>query len=223
MPIAADNQVLVEEALRGYPSDPKYRDPFKVWAEKAISSGTLPDDAITCTDIGVKREIATSLAAKGTSTTASVLTTTGAIATTGLAAATLGIGAAVAGILTAIFSKHKQKVKEERQILCTAVPAAQEMLSQTDAKVSSHEWTALEGGASLDALENQWRIDVQPILKDDGKACNAACGYTRVLHEVIIKKKRDYPLLEKQGAATIGIAVGAVAVVSAIVILRRIA
>jgi hypothetical protein len=207
--LTASENAVVAEGLRGYPAIPKYRDPFKVWLEKSVSTRTLPNDAYVCANPGKKREIATEFAGHGADVASTIAAgrvgATGIVAgaTSTLALAFTGIGIVVT-VLGFIFSRHKAKVAQERAVLCDAIPGAQEVLKQVDLKVQTGAWTGSDAAAALDYFDREFNRQLAAILKDDANKCNAACGYRRALRaNVQIRLRVDYPAADVRSATLI--------------------
>lgn len=220
------DDAIIRRAVQGYPNLPKYRDPFIAWLRRGLQQRIMPEDAITCKDVGTKREVALSFAEHGLDVASSVVgigaasgaaagagasaaagaagasagtaaSTAGtAAASTGagvsLGAVSFGIGAVVVAIIGAIFSRHKAKVQEERLVLCEAVPACNEVLRQVDQKVFSGAWSAAQGLDVLRKTYNEFATKINRVVNDDGKKCNAGCGYRRALRAQLELRERLY-------------------------------
>ena len=204
---SAEIDQAIAEAIAGYPPDPKFLKPFTDFLRRGLAARTLPTDAYVCDNPGAKKAVAAEFGSHGAdiaSTVAASSKTAAGVAagaTSGLALAFTGAGI-VLSVLAFIWGRHKAKVAQERAILCEAVPVANETLVQVDARVKSGEWSAANGGAALDALASEFRKFVLPSLNDDGKKCNAACGYVRLLRaNVAIRKRVDYPQWEAAALA----------------------
>src|SRR5437899_3923885 len=98
-----------------------------------------------------------------------------------------GVGSVAAGIITmglgitifvAIFAHHKQQVARERQVLCAAVPAANESLRVIETAIQNGQIAPAQGIAFLDELFNQFQGAIGAILKSDSTHCNAACVWS---------------------------------------------
>jgi hypothetical protein len=114
--------------------------------------------------------------------------------------ATFGITIAIAGLVglfSTIFNHHAAAVKKEQNVLCTAVPAANNYLNIIDQGVSSGLVDAQHALAALDSLSNDFRSAVSGIYK----SCNAACVMQMCLDAAVATEKQKYQALAQQQAA----------------------
>jgi hypothetical protein len=129
----------------------------------------------------------------GLAGSAAGLALTGAIQT-GLVAAgpmTLGISIAIAsivGIFSTILNHHAQAVKKEQNVLCSAVPAANNYLKIIEQGVQSGLATPQQGIDALNSLVRDFTNAVSSIEKN----CNAACIMTEELQAVVLVKQSEY-------------------------------
>jgi hypothetical protein len=105
--------------------------------------------------------------------------------------ATLGISIAIAtivGIFSTILNHHAQAVKKEQNVLCSAVPAANNYLQIIEQGVQSGLATPQQGIDALNSLVNDFKNAVSSIEKN----CNAACVMTEELQAVVLVKQSEY-------------------------------
>src|SRR5437660_3212729 len=107
----------------------------------------------------------------------------------GLALGLVGIGITVFG---AIFAHHKKQVARERQVLCAAVPAANETLRVIETAIQQGQIAPAQAIAYLDDLFNQFQGAIGAILKSDSTHCNAACVWRYSLAAIVARKKDRY-------------------------------
>lgn len=115
-------------------------------------------------------------------------------------AATFGITIAIAGLVglfSTIFSHHAAAVKKEQNVLCTAVPAANNYFDIIDQAVSNGQADAQHALAALDSLAGDFHSAVSGIYK----SCNAACVMQMCLDAAITAEKQKYQALAQQQAA----------------------
>lgn len=115
------------------------------------------------------------------------LTASGAITGAALAPFTMGISAII-GLFPLIFGHHAQAVKQEQDVLCTAVPAANNYLQIIDQAVQSGAASPQDGMAALDSLYSDFQSQVASIRND----CNAACVMGMELAAIVAVKKSEY-------------------------------
>jgi len=106
-------------------------------------------------------------------------------------AATLGLGAALT-VFTVIYSHHKKQVAKERQVLCAAVPAANESLRVIETAIQNGQIAPAQAIAYLDDLFNQAQGAFGAIIKSDATHCNAACVWRYCLAAIVARKKDRY-------------------------------
>jgi hypothetical protein len=133
----------------------------------------------------------------GTSTTSLVLSTAGAAALkfagmTGPAAPFVIVAGAAMEVFGAIFGHHSAKVKQEQQIICAIVQSANDSFSVIDQALQQGAITPQQASASLDAVLPAMQQAVQPILKQNGSDCNAACFVLAMARGVIAQRKAAY-------------------------------
>ena len=121
------------------------------------------------------------------------LALTGVVQTGLMAAgpATFGITIAIAsivGIFSTILNHHAQAVKKEQNVLCSAVPAANNYLQIIQQGVESGLATPQQGIDALNSLVNDFKNAVSSIEKN----CNAACVMTEELQAVVLVKQSEY-------------------------------
>lgn len=112
-------------------------------------------------------------------------------ATGPLAPILLGAGA-VLSVFGSIFGAHKAAQAREANILCSAVPAANDAIRAINDAVNNGTITANQGAQSLDKLYSDLTTTVQPILKANSDQCNAACFVLAEARALIVKLKSDY-------------------------------
>ena len=113
---------------------------------------------------------------------------------------TFGISIAIAGIVgifSTIFSHHAAAVKKEQNVLCTAVPAANNYLDVIDQAVASGAASAQKALQALDSLASDFRSAVSGIYK----SCNAACVMQMCLDAALATQRAKYSALAAQQAA----------------------
>ena len=115
------------------------------------------------------------------------LTASGAITGAALAPFTMGISAII-GLFPMIFGHHAQAVKQEQDVLCTAVPAANNYLQIIDQAVQSGAASPQDGMSALDSLYSDFQSQVASIRND----CNAACVMGMELAAIVAVKKSEY-------------------------------
>jgi hypothetical protein len=121
----------------------------------------------------------------------SLALTTASSAQVGLIAAgpaTLGISIAIAGIVgifSTIMAHHAAAVKKEQNVLCSAVPAANNYLQIIAQAVAAGQATPAQGIQALQSLSSNFDSAVSSIRKMGGSSCNAACIMTEELRGVI--------------------------------------
>jgi hypothetical protein len=139
----------------------------------------------------------------GTSTASLVLGTGGGAAVTwantALAAGASGplapivlVAGAAMQVFGAIFAHHSAKVKQEQQIICAIVQSANDSFSVIDQALQQGAITPQQASASLDAVLPAMQQAVQPILKQNGSDCNAACFVLAMARGVIAQRKAAY-------------------------------
>jgi hypothetical protein len=113
-----------------------------------------------------------------------------------------GGAAELAGVIFgAIFGHHQAAVGREQNVLCSAVPAANDSFAVIDQAVQSGQFTPQQGMDALDKLAVGFQSAVQPILKMDSRHCNAACVMTMAMKAVVAAKKAAYSALAAQQQA----------------------
>jgi len=103
-----------------------------------------------------------------------------------------GVTKIVSSIFTAIFGHHKKQVARERQVLCAAVPAANESLRVIETAIQNGQIAPPQAIAYLDELFNQFQGAVSAIIKSDATHCNAACVWSYSLAAIVARKKDRY-------------------------------
>ena len=122
------------------------------------------------------------------------LVAAGTVTAAALAPFTLGISAII-GLLPMIFGHHAQAVKKEQNVLCAAVPAANNYLQIIHDAVQSGAATPQDGIRALDSLLSDFRSQVSSIIKGSdpaGSTCNAACVMVASLHGIVLEKQSEY-------------------------------
>jgi len=103
-----------------------------------------------------------------------------------------GVTKIVSTIFSAIFGHHKKQVARERQVLCAAVPAANESLRVIETAIQNGQIAPPQAIAYLDELFNQFQGAVSAIIKSDATHCNAACVWSYSLAAIVARKKDRY-------------------------------
>src|SRR5437660_887579 len=103
-----------------------------------------------------------------------------------------GVTKIVSTIFSAIFGHHKKQVARERQVLCAAVPAANESLRVIETAIQNGQIAPPQAIAFLDELFNQFQGAVSAIIKSDATHCNAACVWSYSLAAIVARKKDRY-------------------------------
>jgi len=101
------------------------------------------------------------------------------------------IGIAI-GIVSQIFAAHAAKMAIEKQTICAFVPAANQSFIAIDKALASGQITLEQAMAELDQLESLTLSSLQKVLKADHSHCNAACGYVRTVHALVLLRKAAY-------------------------------
>ena len=107
------------------------------------------------------------------------LTTAGVVTGAALAPFTAGISALI-GLFPLIFGHHAAAVKKEQNVLCAAVPAANNYLQIIAQAVQSGQATPQQGIDALHSLVSDFQSQVGGIRND----CNAACVMTYELQAI---------------------------------------
>jgi hypothetical protein len=111
------------------------------------------------------------------------------------------IAGGIATLFGAIFGHHAQAVAKERQVICAAVPAAQDSLSAIDGAVQNGTITPEQAQQALDSLLSSFTATVKAITKNSSSQCNAACTWIKQLTAIVALKKSQYADLATQQAA----------------------
>lgn len=98
--------------------------------------------------------------------------------------ATAGILAPI-GIFASIFGAHEQAVKNEQNVLCSAVPSANQTLDQIKQLEISGQFSNQEVITALKDLLSQFKSATSSIVKDATGICNAGCGFNRMLSVIV--------------------------------------
>lgn len=126
---------------------------------------------------------------------------------TGPAAPFVLLGAGIAQLFSSlVFGGHAKKVATESQILCGAVPAANQALDAIYQAVKSGQVSPQDGAAQLDQLVVQFATAVQPIAKGTfgSSQCNGACLYKGWLAKAVQQQKADFGNLQPQATLNAG-------------------
>jgi len=126
----------------------------------------------------------------------------------GPAAPAVVIGAAIVGLFGTIFGHHAAAVKKEQNVLCTAVPAANNYLQLIQQAVASGQSTPQQGIDALNSLVADFTSAVGSILKGSSPAasgsCNAACvviAELKAIVAVLASQFQDMAAQQQQAAA----------------------
>ena len=111
---------------------------------------------------------------------------------TGPAAPFVLAAGGVMELFGALFGHHAAKVKQEQQIICAVVAAANDTFTSIDQLVQTGQISPQQGSQALDGMYGQFQQQVQGILKMDSGHCNAACFILQEAKGVIAKKKEQY-------------------------------
>lgn len=139
---------------------------------------------------------------------------------TALSIATAGLGAALA-IFGAIWSYHQQQIAKERDIECSAYPAANESIAAIEQGVQSGTLTPAQGITALNTLWSDWNAQVIPpaqqqgVYKRGGGHCDALCVATFQLGALITWLSIQFAIQEASQPAAAATAESAVATVAA--------
>lgn len=109
------------------------------------------------------------------------------------------------GIFSAVFGRHAQRVATEQLTLCNAIPSANAVLRDLDARVAAGHVDLDQAFAELDGLAQGFRDALRPILNQNetGSVCNAACGYIKMLDAQVLLRKRIYTDPDPQSAGNL--------------------
>jgi hypothetical protein len=114
------------------------------------------------------------------------------------AAAPFTMGASlIIGLFPLLFQHHAQAVRKEQNVLCTAVPAANNTLDIIDQAVSGGYADAHAALQALDRLSSDFNSATSPIYK----SCNAACVMRMCMDAAIATEKAKYTAMAAQQAA----------------------
>lgn len=108
---------------------------------------------------------------------------------------------AIFGALASLFGgSHAKKVAEESQILCAAVPAANQALEAIYQGVKSGQTSPQDGAVQLDQLVSQFSDAVKSINKGTFGTgnCNGACLYKGWLVQAVQQQKADFAKTQPQ-------------------------
>jgi hypothetical protein len=107
----------------------------------------------------------------------------------GPAAPAVAIGAAIVGLFGTIFGHHAAAVKKEQNVLCTAVPAANNYLQLIQQAVSTGQSTPQQGIDALNSLVADFTSAVSSVASGQGPAqsggCNAGCVVIAELKAIV--------------------------------------
>lgn len=157
----------------------------------SISSSALQSTAGIATAVGTASQAG---AAAGAAAGGSGAGSGGIVGSLAAAAPFLIAGAVALGVISAIFAHHAKAVAKEQSTMCAAVPGANEALAWIDSEFKAGHMSKASASAALDELLRNFESYVAPVRKDEGngKKCNLACGYSRVLRAIVAKKKAEY-------------------------------
>jgi len=144
---------------------------------------------------------ASGLALGTTSATTGILGATGLIgAGTGalLGAATMGVGLIIS-VIGMIFAHHAAAVKQEQQLYCAAIQAANNALAVIAQAVANGQASPADAAASLDSLYQQASSYVAPAVQHN--PCNANCELMVVLKAIVLYQESQYQAAAAQAAA----------------------
>jgi hypothetical protein len=153
-------------------------------------------------DCAHKTSVGKALITAGASTAGGLLLKIGAASGNPIILAAGGAAELAGIVFGAIFGHHQAAVGREQNVLCSAVPAANDSFSVIDQAVQSGQFTPQQGIDALDRLAVGFQSAVQPILKMDSGHCNAACVMTMAMKAVVAAKKAAYSALAAQQQAT---------------------
>ena len=113
-----------------------------------------------------------------------------------------GGAAELAGVVFgAIFGHHAAAVGKEQNVLCAAVPAANDSFDAIDQAVQSGQFTPQQGITALDSVASGFQSAVSAILKMDSGHCNAACVMIMAVRAVVAARKQQYSAMAAQQLA----------------------
>ncbi len=124
---------------------------------------------------------------------------------TGPAAPAVAIGSAIIGLFGTIFGHHAAAVKKEQNVLCTAVPAANNYLQLIQQAVSSGQSTPQQGIDALNSLVADFTSAVQSVASGQGPAssggCNAGCVVIAELKAIAAQMASQFQDMQAAAAA----------------------
>lgn len=217
--LAPDSSFLLQVAPQSFQSNMgKYWAGLDQYIQRGLRTGQLP--AYTeerCASIKPvdKKTLVTSISASALQSTAGIATAVGTAAQAGAAAGAasggtgsvggfgpalgaaapfLLAGAVVLGVVSAIFAHHAKAVAKEQSTMCAAVPGANDALAWIDSEFKAGHMSKASASAALDELYSNFTQYITPVMKNsgDGRKCNLACGYQKVLQAIVAKKKAEY-------------------------------
>jgi hypothetical protein len=137
---------------------------------QAVATQQIPSGTATCS----------TNAAAGSAEDATLTKEAGSITSSVLVAS--GVGApfapivnGISSLVASIFGGHAQAVAEENDILCAAIPAANQALTQVIQQYQTGAYTAAQVQQALAQLLSAFQAAVAPIIKNDSSDCNASC------------------------------------------------
>lgn len=195
-PCQPSDASILAQVFSGYPSAAAAQRVQKT-AQQAMDQGALWTTENCAGIVGPSTaQLVTKGAGLATSAAGSIGTS---LAIAGIATGPLMPIVALAGgiisVFSSIFGAHAAKVKQEQQIICAVVQSVNDSLTVLDQAVQQGQLTVQQASGSLDQLYTELQQNVQPILKQDGGNCNAACYILAEARAVIAKRKANYPCM----------------------------
>jgi hypothetical protein len=146
-------------------------------------------------------QTASGLALGTTSATVGILASTTVIstATAALAGAfTMGAGAIIA-VIGLIFAHHAAAVKQEQQLGCAAIAAANNSIQLINAAVANGQATPQDASTALSTLVTQIQSYMSPSIKHN--PCNADCEVLTIYKAIVIYQQSVFASMAAQAAA----------------------
>jgi len=161
------------------------------------AQGTTSEFSDNCSGVSMPNisfTQAAGLAGTAASGAIGVASATGALAASAAATAipVIGIGIAIVSIVGAIFAHHAQKVKEQAQLDCAAVNAANNAWANIQQALASGQLTLAQAYTAWEAVYSQFAQMLQPMNNMGQGDCNNPCVFTLVCRQVTNKWEAMY-------------------------------
>lgn len=206
---ALDPQAVAREIISAHPK-------LNANARNAVISSAQAGRVVNAGGAAIYIPGTKECAASGVSSNVQLAQVGGKLALTGVSAAAMagigfGIGAALGpatlgistliGLFPLMFGHHAAAVKKEQNVLCTAVPAANNYFQVIDQAVRNGQVTPQHAIDALNSLQADFQSAVQPIMKE----CNAACVMNAAMQAAVKEQISRYQdLAAKQPPMTSG-------------------